>query len=499
MKKKHQHYYLLALVFLFALAVRLYLAFQTPNFSVEEAYFNYRQVESIQHTGLPSYMDTLSYSGRTHIFHPVYHYLLAAFSFILGTALTLKIIPNILATMLVLVIYFIVLELTKNRNISLFCAFTSAFIPIFFTRTINSASLFSFTLPLIFYLVYCFMRIKERKFMYHFLFFSFVLSLTSAIAFFFVFGLIIYLFLVKLEYAVQNRIEVEVILFVTFLTLWINVLLYKKAFLFHSYALIWQNIPVQILSSYFKQVDVVASVTAIGFLPLLLGIFAVYKYMFKERDKRTYLLMAFALAVALLLWFKLITLDVGLMFLGAILIPLMGQAINLFFKYLEMTKISHTKSYFWILLFLLVVLTSMLPSVGRASLEIQDAVSPDEIGALAWLREVTPQDSIVLSTIGEGDIISAIAERKNVADDDFLLIRSSSDVFDEVDRMYTAMFKTHAVELMNKYGVDYVYFSRRAKAEFRITGLKYAEKDCFKLVYDKGVQIYRLTCEIRSV
>ena len=115
MKRKHHHYYLLALVFVFALAVRLYLAFQTPNFSVDEAYFNYRQVESIRHDLIPSYLDTLSYSGRTHIFHPVYYYLLAAFSFLMGTALTLKIIPNILAVSLVLIIYFIVLEITSNR------------------------------------------------------------------------------------------------------------------------------------------------------------------------------------------------------------------------------------------------------------------------------------------------------------------------------------------------------------------------------------------------
>ncbi|MBW2967118.1 hypothetical protein KY362_01390, partial [Candidatus Woesearchaeota archaeon] len=80
-RKRQGHLVLLAVIFLVVLAVRLYLAFQTPNFALEEAYFNYRQVESIKSSFIPSYVDGLSYSGRTHIFPPVYYYLLSAFSF----------------------------------------------------------------------------------------------------------------------------------------------------------------------------------------------------------------------------------------------------------------------------------------------------------------------------------------------------------------------------------------------------------------------------------
>jgi hypothetical protein len=498
MKKKHIYLWLLTSIFIFALAVRLYLAFQTQHFTIEEAYFNYRQVESIKETGLPAFIDELSYSGRTHIFHPVYHYLLAFFSFILGTTLALKIIPNILACLLVFIIYYLVIEITKNRNIALFAAAAAAFIPVFFANTLNSASMFSFTLPIILYLFYCFMRIKERKFLYRFLFFSFVIALSSAIAFLFVFALLIYLLLVKLEYKLQNRVELEVILFVTFLTLWINILIYKKAFLFHSYSLIWQNLPLQVLDSYFVQVDVIASVTGIGLLPLLFGVYAVYRYMFKERDKRTYLLMAFALAVAFLLWFRLITLDIGLMFLGAILIPLLSQALNLFFKYLEMTKISSYKSVFWVLLVVLLILTSVLPSVARASVKISDSVSQEEIDALLWIKDSIPEDAVLLSTIEEGDLVAAIGERKNVADNDFILIRSSSDVFDDIEQMYTSLLKTNAVELMGKYGVDYIYFSPRARSKFDIEELRYAEEDCFELVYDETVQVYRSFCEIKA-
>ena len=496
----HKRYfsYMLGGIFVLALALRLYLAFQTPNFTVDDSYFTYRQVDSIKTTLLPSYTDSLSFSGRTHIFQPVYYYVLAAFSFVLGTVLTLKIIPNILACLLIIIVYLMVLELTKKRNIALFSAFASAFIPVFFARTVNSASIISFTLPLLFYLIYCFMKINEKPYLYQFLVLSFVLSLTSAISFLFVSALLIYLLLVKLEFALVNRTEMEIILFVTFLTLWVNVILYKNAFLFHSYALIWQNIPPQILNSYFREVDIVYSVTSIGLIPLIFGIYAVYRYMFKERDKRTYLLMAFALSVAILLWFKLITLEVGLIFLGSILVPLLGQASDLFFSYIEKTKISSYKWVFWAVILLLVVITSVLPSIARASVVINDSVAKEEVMALLWIRDNTPKDSVVVSTIDEGDLVSAISERKNVADNDFILIRSSGIVFDDITQIYTSILKTDAVELLTKYGAGYIYVSPRAQKEFNITDIRYADKDCFELVYDDKVKVYKSLCEIKS-
>ncbi len=497
MKSKRLYLFLLAALFVAAVAVRLWLAFQSPHFCLEDAYFTYRQVDSISSSFVPSYVDDLSYSGRTHIFPPLYYYLLSFFSFFMGVSLALKVIPNIFACTLIVIVYFMVLDMTKNRNIALFSSAAAAFIPVFFANTVNSASVISFTLPLMFYLVYCFMRIKERRFLYRFLFFSFIISLTSALSFLFVFAMLLYLLLTRLEYKVQNRIELEVILFVTFLTIWINAIMYKDAFLFHSYSLIWQNIPSQVLSAYFKDVDIVASVTNIGLLPLLLGVYAVYRYMFKERDKRTYLLMAFALAVAFLLWFKLVTLEVGLMFLGAILIPLLAQSLNILFRYASMTKVASYGWALWVPLVALLILTSVVPSFVKASVEMTHALSEEEAEALYWLGENSPDDAVVLSTIDEGSVVSAIADRRNVADDDFILIRSSDEVFEDVETMYTSILKTRAVELMDKYGVDYVYFSPRAEDEFGIDTLRYAEEDCFVLVYDRTVQIYERLCRIK--
>ena len=49
--------------------------------------------------------DNLSYGGRTFIFPPFFHYLMAFFSLIFSTAIATKLIPNILYTCLVLIVY----------------------------------------------------------------------------------------------------------------------------------------------------------------------------------------------------------------------------------------------------------------------------------------------------------------------------------------------------------------------------------------------------------
>jgi hypothetical protein len=498
MKKNSWHIYVLGAIFLLVLAFRLYFAFQTDTFS-EDAYFVLRQVESITATGLPTYVDDLSFSGRTHIFPPFYYYFLSFFSLFIGPTLALKIIPNVLCSLLVIIMFFVSFRITKSRDASLFAAFASAFVPVFVGNTVLSASILSLVLPLIFYLIYCLMRIDENSFLYQFLIFSFILAISSGLSFLFIFALLIYLILMKLEHGKQNVVEKEVILFVTLLTLWIDILLYKKAFLMHSYSLIWQNVPPQILSTYFVDIDLFVSLAGVGLLPLLFGVFAVYKYMFKEMNKQTYLLIAFSLSVALLLWLKLITFSVGLVFLGMILIPLFGQSIALVFVYLEKTKIASCATYFWAGVIVLFVFTSVFSTFVTAHKTVDESISDDEISALVWLRENSQQNSVILSTIPGGNLVSSVALRKNVADNDFVLVKNSAAVYEDVEKMFSSFFKSQAIELLDKYRVDYIYFTPRAKELFKISEINYIRDDCFELVYNSTVQVYHSKCQLKQI
>ncbi len=496
-KRKDKYWYMAIIIFIAISILRISISLQTQNFE-KDAYFTYRQTESIAKTLLPTYVDDLSFRGRTLIFQPLYYYLLAPFAWLMGTTLALKIIPNILASLLVLVTYLIVEHITKNKPVALFSGFAAGTIPAFFTETINTASGYTLTIPLTMYIIYCFMRNKEKTYLYQFIILSIILSLTSAIAFLLVVALIIYLILTRLEYKTENKRELELIMFLTFLVIWVNILIYKKAFLFHSYAVIWQNLPKQILNNFFKEVTIFNAVNGVGIIPLFLGVYAIHKYLLKEKDRRTYLLMAFALGIAMLLWFKLISFNTGLMFLGATLVPLFGQATNSIFEYLAKTRISKTWPLFAATLVILFVLTSTIPAVGAAIERNKKAVTEGEIDALKFLKNNTEEGAVVLGTIDEGFMITAIAKRKNVADNNFLLIRNPEEIYDDIETIYKAIFKTKAVELLNKYDVDYIYFSPEAKKEFRTEKLKFIDKQCFEKVYDKEVVIYKTKCMIKK-
>ena len=149
-------YLVLAILFVLVLGSRLYISFQVPHFSDDKSYFHLEQVHNILDTGKPIFNSELSYSGTVNVFSPLFDYILALFAVFLPVVFVLKIIPNIFASSLVFIMFFLVLLIVKNYRTALFTAFVSGFIPIFFSRTVNSVSAYSLVIPLIFLQFYLF-------------------------------------------------------------------------------------------------------------------------------------------------------------------------------------------------------------------------------------------------------------------------------------------------------------------------------------------------------
>jgi len=105
----------LTVIFVIVLAVRLYITFQTSLFNYD-AYFSLRQVDNIRSTGFPLYKDPLSYGGKTQLFAPLNYYLLTIFSFVMPTDIMGKVLPNIIAALLVILAYYLALKITKNTK-----------------------------------------------------------------------------------------------------------------------------------------------------------------------------------------------------------------------------------------------------------------------------------------------------------------------------------------------------------------------------------------------
>ena len=490
------------MVFLFVLASRLYFAFSVPYFSSDDAYFNVRQIEHIKDTGLPLFNDSLSYRGNTFIFSPVFHYVVAFFSLFMPVSFAANIFPNFFASLTVFFVYLIVRRITKSPGIGVLAGFISGFVPVFFS-SMNDVSVYSFVIPLFFLLIYLFMRIRDKYFFYGYLFLLMFLSFVHPIILVFCFGLVLFQVLIIMESLGHDRAELEIILFSVFFIAWAQFLVYKRLFLFHGLSVVWQNIPSSLLSEHFSSISAVEAIYMVGVIPLIYGAYIIFRYLFKEARKDVYLFIGFALSTGLLLWLRLIEFRVGLMFLGLIFVILFSYYFKLFVHYIGQTRASRLLPLFVSFVIIAFILTSVLPSFALARIVVGQYISPDEIDALLWIKENTPVDAGVVASVREGNLITAVSQRKNVVDSYFFMHRDISRRFDDVRKIFTSSLEIEVVGLMEKYGADYIYFSPVAMKEFKVSFLPFVSSGaCFEKVYgNRAVSVYRKlgSCKLKVV
>lgn len=495
MKVRKEHIALLA-IFMAVFLFRLYFAFQTPTFT-PESYFDIRQIINIRFFWEPIYHDDLSFSGREFFFLPTFHYIIAAISLLFPLQLVLKIAPNFFASLTVIIVYLIASELTKSRIAALAASFSAGFIPIFIFKTVNSVSVYSVLIPLFFFLIYCIMRIEERIFLWSFITGLLILIFLHPFSMLLIIGLLFYIAFVKLEQIKYNPAEAEVILFSTLLATWMSFLMFKAPLLMHGPMLIWQNIPEPVLENYFAGFNALQDILRIGVIPFLAGLFIIYRYVLREHVKSIYLFGGFAFAVLVLLWLRLINLDIGLIFLGIILAILLSELVLISLNYLDNTKFSQHRNFFIISIFLLLLLTSGISSFKMARSSIDGTPSENEIKALLWLKANSDSESIVLSGINEGHLITGIAQRKNVADSNFLMVNDAGQRVNDIETIYSTSYKIEAIKLLNRYNADYIFLSKKTDKQYS-GALKYAnDKTCFELAFEnKDAQIYKSLCRV---
>jgi len=436
-------------------------------------YFNLRQIEHISETGKPLFNDPLSYGGRTFIFLPLFHYILAFFNLFLPIHLVGKIIPNIFASSLVFVVYLLSLYATRNKNISLFTSFISIFIPIYITETINTVSVLSLALPLLFLMVYFLLEIRTNS--TYFILCCFLVSLISPVSGILAVSLIVYLLLAKVEDFKIYKSRAESILFFIFIFVWIQFIVFKDAFLANGALVIWQNIPPTLLTSYFTQTNVLELMFLIGIIPFICGIYAVYRYFFIEKNRTVYVFTSVALTVFVLIFFRLLTPSLGAVFLGITLVILLAPFLNFLFHYLSNTKFASYKHIFVIIIFLVFLFNSLLPSFVFAKTEAQN------IEDFVWIRDNTKVNSTVLAEVNQGHLISYISNRKNMMDSNFLMVDDVPTRLEDMDILFNAKFQTFALEITDKYGVDYIY-----------TKEDLVDSDCFNEIKEN---IFEVKCK----
>ncbi|MBR9683473.1 hypothetical protein GOV03_02945, partial [Candidatus Woesearchaeota archaeon] len=277
--------------------------------------------------------------------------------------------------------------------------------------------------------------------------------------------------------------------------LWIQFLFFKKILLAEGPSFIWQNIPSQILPQYFSQFGIIQSLILLGFIPLLASIYTIYISLFKEKNKNMFLIFSLAISTILLLILNLIEFKIALMFLGLILTIIFAQFYKLSLQYFKQTRLTKFKKPFLIAIVVLLLLTSVYPSVSFAV--NQETPSPEEITAFIWLKQNTPNTVITLTALSEGHLINYLSKRKNFMDTEFSLIKDVETRFDHLNSLFITRYQTQAIELLNQHDIDYIFFSPQAKKEYQINKLAYVDNKCFKLIYSNVVQIYRPLCQIQ--
>ena len=83
-------------------------------------------------------------------------------------------------------------------------------------------------------------------------------------------------------------------------------------------------------------------------------------------------------------------------------------------------------------------------------------------------------------------------------DSNFILVEEVDDRLEAINEIYTTSFKNNAIRLLNKYSVDYIVVTEKAKEIYGISELKYLDENCFKTIYDDKVKILNSLCKVEE-
>src|SRR3989344_1578777 len=482
----------LAILVALPLLIRLYYAFQNEGFTGSDAYFSLREARSILETGLPAYHDPYSYGGKEQVFMPLFYYLLAFIGLFMPLAIAGKTLPNILSASIAVISYLIAYQLTKNRIAALFSAGISGLIPAFISSTTNTLSPLSLSIPLLFLIVYCFIRIHESNFIYWFLTALLASMLTTPLTAILIPCFFFYSMLLRLEDVIHDRAEIETMIFSLFFIMWALFLVFKDAFAMHGAGIMW-NGTVAIALTLPLTLPLMLYLT--GLLPAAYGIYSIFDHIFKRKDRRSYPIMALALSAVLLAWLRIIEVTAALAVAGISFAIIFSLFYNELYSYIEKTNFARLKTPLMVILGLVCVLSLAIPSWMIARESSNAALSDQEYTALSWIRENTEKDSVILATVEEGNAISAVAERKNVADDNALLQADVAQRAEDISRIFSTQFKTESLRLLTRYNVTHVMITSKAKEQFG-SGLaqSFNDEECFKERYKKDIRIYEVKC-----
>ncbi|MBI2564868.1 hypothetical protein HYV79_02660 [Candidatus Woesearchaeota archaeon] len=487
--KKEVVYLLIVITFISIFAVRLWVSIQQPYFHNDESYFHLRQIKNIVDSGLPLYYDPLSYGGRTLFFLPGFHYILSVFILFFGNILGIKIAISLFNAILFLIIYILTNYLIKNPILAYLTAITSAILPLYIIKTMNEVTPFSIFLVLFFLMVYFFLKRSVN----YFLFTLLITSLIHPLILLFTLSSVFYIILMFIEAKKIEHKDKELILFTLFFTTWIEFFFHSDIIYVHGWKAIWQNVPIELFNNYFSQIFIAASIDKLGIIAITLGFYGLYITLAKIKTRENFFMVALVISAGLLVWIRIIEGTTGLIILGLLLTIFFGIWLNWFFLFLQKTKISHYHNIFLAGFFILIILSSGIPTYLRSIEEQKKQLQPEDISALKWAREL-PSEAKILAPPEYGHIITYFANKSNIIDSNYILQKNIDEIYKDIKFVYRTSLYIDVVDTFAKYNADYILISQKILTESKREEWIPSSSNCFELIYNKTTQIYKRKC-----
>ena len=278
--------------------------------------------------------------------------------------------------------------------------------------------------------------------------------------------------------------------FIVFFVL-VNLIFYRSLYLEQGISAIWQNLPLALYGQIFQNFSLFETIGSIGFIPLILGIIGFVVY--RKKNRIITLFQAILMADFTLLLLRLIPFQEGILFMAIIFCITASISIDRFISYFRLTKFARFEKII-LSSFIVFAMASLIVPSTIVTLHIVDTgISQEEIEAMQWLKFNTPRSSIVLGNVYEGNLIIALADRINVWDTQFF---HAEDRITHVETVYTTESLIKAKKVLDLYGVDYIYFSKKTEKIYGVENIAYtSDEGCFKEVYtNEFATVYQVVC-----
>ena len=139
-------------------------------------------------------------------------------------------------------------------------------------------------------------------------------------------------------------------------------------------------------------------------------------------------------------------------------------------------------------------------ALSAAKTAVDNSLTLSERDSLLWIKKNTENTSVIAATISEGHAITAISNRANIADTNFLLKTDAAERLGDINTIITSPFESEIVPLLQRYDSEYILWTDRAR-ELSGKDLPSFEmdEDCFPVAYTSdSVIVYRVECELEE-